>query len=231
MKLLMPSAYERNEIRAFVALNRGKVLHSTDALIVDYPGVLYNVTGSTEDPKAVENHKGLAWKALLNQHSVFSGASCYVTDPLPNTGSSHAKFDVGGHMTPNPDGVVDVGADSYLMPLCKWHNSTSRDRKPFAHSKTKMLKLLGFMQGDSATTFGLRMRDTSTLLYLGPPSKDRAFKEIIDSANKRNLIALHKSIANFPNILEYAIFEKQDDGFYKIITNLPKVARPPDILV
>lgn len=232
MKLLMPTnAYVMNEIRAFVAMNRGEVIESTKGLIIDYPGALYNVTGSTKDPKEVENYKGLAWKALLNKHSVFTGASCYVTSPLPRTGSSHAQFDVGGHMTPNPNGVVTVGADSYLIPLCKWHNSTSRDGIAFAHSKTKVLKLLGFMQGDSVITFRMRMENESTLLFLHPNRKYWISRNLSDGENQANVIASLKSISPTPNIQEYAIFEKQDDGFYKIITNIPEDARPPDIHV
>ncbi|MEM7791889.1 MAG: hypothetical protein AAF546_10855 [Verrucomicrobiota bacterium] len=80
-----------------------------------------------------------------------------MTAPLPDRpGTSHPGFDVGGHMTPNENGRVPTGGVCYLMPLCKWHNSTRRDGTPFEHDETKMLQLTGYMEGDIAMTFAAR---------------------------------------------------------------------------
>ena len=65
-------------------------------------------------------------------------------------------------MALNQDGVVIVGGISYLMPLCAWHNSTARDEKNFEHSKTRMLELSGFMEGQTALTFNMRRKDLDT---------------------------------------------------------------------
>jgi len=60
-------------------------------------------------------------------------------------------------MTPDETGLVEQGEICYLMPLCKWHNSTSRNRTPFEHTETSMLELSGYMQSDLAVTFLARM--------------------------------------------------------------------------
>lgn len=127
-------------------------LLSTGARVVNHDGVLYNVEGSTDDPDI----DGANWKELLIRNGI--DGDCYVTDPLPDRdGTSHPGFNVGGHMTPNADGHVPRGEICYLMPLCKWHNSTSRDGTPFEHEETRMLELSGFMEGDIAATFAARM--------------------------------------------------------------------------
>ncbi|MFQ6403146.1 hypothetical protein ACIDE9_00145 [Methylophilus sp. 'Pure River'] len=222
MKLLMPSATGVEVVRAFVAMYRGKMIQSTSADVIDYPGVLYNVTGSTKDPKAVKGYKGLAWKALLKEYPDFYETSCYVTNPiLSKRATSHPGFDVGGHMTPNPSGVVQRGADSYLMPLCKWHNSTRRNGTAFSHSKTKVLKLRGYMEGDSAITFAMRMGNNHahTLLFLAPGSKKWDFIALSDAVKQGFDRVPLKAILTSP-IQEYAIFEKRDDGFYIVSSNI-----------
>ncbi|MCB1206944.1 MAG: hypothetical protein KDN18_22010 [Verrucomicrobiae bacterium] len=139
-------------LRRFYDLNGGVGLLSTGARVVPYAGVLYNVVGSTDDPDI----DGASWKQLLIRNG--SNGDCYVTDPLPDrAGTSHPGFDVGGHMTPNRDGQVARGETCYLMPLCKWHNSTQRDGTPFEHEETTMLELSGFMEGELAATFAARM--------------------------------------------------------------------------
>lgn len=125
-------------------------LFSTGSQLVNYSGVLYNVDGSSDDPKI----NGESWKGLLISNGINS--SCYVANETPS-GNSHPRFSVGGHMTPNQNGKVDIGADSYLMPLCSWHNSKARDRVPFNLSKTLMLRLSGFMEGELAATFMARL--------------------------------------------------------------------------
>lgn len=125
-------------------------IRSTSATLVNFSGVLYNVDGSSPDPKI----EGESWKGLLQAYRIDS--PCYVENETP-TGNSHPNFNVGGHMTPNSDGKVAMGADTYLMPLCSWHNSKARDGIAFEHSKTLMLKLSGFLESEMAATFLARL--------------------------------------------------------------------------
>lgn len=150
----------------FVERNKGIEIQSTGATVVNYVPGLYNVSGSTEDPAAVPGHMGRSWKRLLIEKGISDTSECYATGPLANDGSSHPKFSVGGHMTPNADGSVSNGL-SYLMPLCSWHNSTSNNGKLFSHTHTSMLKLTGYMQGELAVTFQLRLpsADPYALLF------------------------------------------------------------------
>jgi hypothetical protein len=139
-------------LKNFVTRYRGIGLFSTGFRVVDYEGILYNVEGSTDDPDI----DGDSWKELLIRNGI--DGDCYVTDPLPDrNGTSHPGFDVGGHMTPNADGHVAHGGICYLMPLCKWHNSTRRDGTPFEHEETEILQLSGYMEGDLAVTFAARL--------------------------------------------------------------------------
>lgn len=123
---------------------------STNATRVNFTGDLYNVDGSSPDPKI----DGESWKGLLLSYGIDS--DCYVKNETP-TGNSHPNFSVGGHMTPNSDGKVAIGDDTYLMPLCSWHNSKARDGVAFEHSKTLMLKLSGFLESEVAATFLARL--------------------------------------------------------------------------
>lgn len=144
-------------LKDFATRYRHIELLSTGYEAVNYGGILYNVSGSSPDPKI----DGLAWRKLLISKGI--DGDCYVTEPLPDEdGTSHPGFDVGGHMTPNSDGHVPRGGISYLMPLCKWHNSTSRDGVPFEHDETEMLKLTGYMEGDLALTFAARLPGDDT---------------------------------------------------------------------
>lgn len=136
----------------FAARYQGSKLFSTGFKVVNYEGVIYNVEGSTDDPDI----DGDSWKELLIKNGI--NGDCYVTSPLPDQdGTSHPGFNVGGHMTPNDDGHVVNGGTCFLMPLCKWHNSTHRDGTPFEHEETKMLELSGYMEGDIAFTFAARL--------------------------------------------------------------------------
>ena len=61
-------------------------------------------------------------------------------------------------MTKNSSGTVPTGGSCYLMPLCYWHNSTGLNGVAFTIKKnTKMLKLSGYMQGELALTFKVRL--------------------------------------------------------------------------
>ena len=126
-------------------------IDSTAALKVTYTGNLYNVDGSTRDPKI----DGQNWKPLLISEGIIG--TCYVTNAIPVPGASHPEFNVGGHMTPNSNGIVDDGGTCYLMPLCSWHNNKARDGIEFTHTETSMLKLTGYMEGEMAVTFMARL--------------------------------------------------------------------------
>lgn len=136
-------------------------LESTGAARVDYSGTLYNVDGSDGDPE-IDN---LSWKGLLIHYGI--NGPCYVTSPLPGGQSTHPQFNVGGHMTPNSDGIVDDGGTCYLMPLCSWHNNKARDETAFHHDLTSMLQLSGYMEGDIAATFIARMPGDIPLRIVG----------------------------------------------------------------
>jgi hypothetical protein len=137
----------------FYARYPGIGLLSTGARVVPYAGVLYNVEGSSIDPPLDPD----GWKQLLLDNGI--DGDCYVTHPLPEEGRgrSHPADSVGGHMTPDAEGRVETGGICYLMPLCKWHNHTRRNRTPFEHDETEMLELSGYMMADLAATFLARM--------------------------------------------------------------------------
>ena len=139
-------------LAGFAARHQGAVLRSTSAALIDHAGPLYNVTGSTADPRI----DGQNWKRLLIGQGIAPDLPCYVDHP-PAGGRSHPGFDVGGHMTPNPDGRVAGGGICYLMPLCHGHNSTAMNGRPFTLARTRMLELSGFMLDDLALTFEARM--------------------------------------------------------------------------
>jgi hypothetical protein len=138
-------------LKAFFEQYDGLGLFSTSAKVVYFVDPLYNVSGSTRDPKI----GGQAWKQLLIDNGI--NGDCYATTPQPGEGTSHSQFNVGGHMTPNEDGSVRVGGVCYLMPLCYWHNSPGRNGEAFEHTATKMLKLFGYKEGEPAATFLARM--------------------------------------------------------------------------
>lgn len=212
MGLYKADAIETDKIRAFLAMHRGSLIQSTRSRIVDYPDDLYNVTGSTPDPKAIPGFKGYSWTRLLKSYPEFYECSCYVTNTIIGIAPSHPRFDVGGHMTPNRSGIVDEGGVSYLMPLCKWHNNPARNGVPFKHTKTKMLELSGFMQGDVALTFAMRLNGTPKLLYLDPNSKRWHFKELSSKSNNRIDVSIRLK-SSLSSSEEYAIFERRGDSF------------------
>lgn len=153
----MASSAELLRMVGFVSKHRKLGLFSTNATVVDVLGVVYNVKGSTHDPKI----GGKSWKQLLISYGI--DHDCYVTNQNPPTGTSHSNFSVGGHVTDNSGGIVADGDITYLMPLCYWHNSTKRDGKKFTHTEIKMLELEGFMQGDTSATFMARLSDKSKM--------------------------------------------------------------------
>jgi hypothetical protein len=154
----MSEILELDRLVDIVGRGEGATIQSTGATVVssaNYPEVLYNVTGSTHDPAAVPGSRGNSWIGLLRGNGLGGGA-CNVISPLSDEETSHPKYQVGGHMTENQNGIVPYGGDSYLMPLCKWHNSTSRDEVPFRHQGKNIIRLSGYMQGELAESFVMR---------------------------------------------------------------------------
>lgn len=150
--------YDRQKINEFIQLvsDEGEIITSTGATVVNISGTLYNVEGSTPDPKKVPGYKDKTWKDLLIGNGIPANSSCYITNAVP-AGTTHPYFSVGGHMTPSSDGKVPTGGSCYLMPECQWHNNKARDRTAFYHSETAMLQLTGYMLGELAATFQLRL--------------------------------------------------------------------------
>lgn len=153
-----------DKLSEFIEQARGMQLFSTSATRVWFAGDLYNVDGSRGDPHIDSKN----WKPLLESYGI--GGDCYADTPPADHGSSHPGFNVGGHMTTNSNGQVPFGGDCYLMPLCHWHNSKSRDGIPFSHARTEMLMLHGYMQGEPAATFFARHPGAAefSLIYLTP---------------------------------------------------------------
>ena len=141
-------------LQEFVDRFEGQRLFSTSANVVTYTAPLYNVIGSTSDPK-IPGYP--SWNYLLQQFGIGVGSNdhCYVDPQTPD--HSHPAFQVGGHMTPNQDGTVPTTGICYLMPLCKWHNGKGNNHVAFAHSLTQILELHGYMTSEPAATFMARM--------------------------------------------------------------------------
>lgn len=184
-------------------------IQSTSATVVNFSGVLYNVDGSSPDPKI----DGESWKGLLLSYDI--DGDCYVTNETPH-GNSHPSFNVGGHMTPNSDGKVEVGADSYLMPLCSWHNSKARDGVPFEHDETLMLRLSGFMESEVAATFMARLpsQERHSIIY--------ADDDRLKTADLSNEQARDAATGNLPDdvlgchLEEFVLLERADDATYYV---------------
>ena len=187
-------------LKDFASRYQGIGLFSTGAKIVDYAGVLYNVEGSTADPDI----DGANWKELLIRNGI--DGDCYVIDPMPDRdGTSHPGFNVGGHMTPSADGHVPSGGICYLMPLCKWHNSTTRDGTPFEHEQTQMLELSGFMEGDIAATFTARMSGDAAYRLVSVEGDDVTARAMDEPQ-------LHLFNAGLALPASYLVFRRVEEG-------------------
>jgi|GEM_PF-6517005 len=141
--------------------NKSVKIESTFATVVYPPSTLYNVQGSTYDPKHIPGASGYSWKQLLIYYGIGVPGNaddcCFAISPPAPGGSTHPQFLVGGHMTTSSNGVVPVGGICYLMPLCKWHNSTNRDGIPFTPLHKPILELYGYMQAEPAALFKMRL--------------------------------------------------------------------------
>lgn len=213
----MNQKHEVERVRLFIKHYADIGFFSTDARVIDFSKDLYNVSGSTDDPKEVHEHVGVTWKQLLIRFADLDDANCYVTNVIPDEGSNHPSFSVGGHMTPDSTGTVPVGDVSYLMPLCKWHNSTGRDGIAFEHTETKMLELTGFMEGDSAVTFALRLpsKKRYSLLYF---NRESGSWESRNLSGENELVVARLDAERA--IHEYVLFECRGDRLFVVDTNL-----------
>lgn len=211
-----------DRVLAFVERHRDMAITSTGATVVNFSGGLYNVKGSTPDPKRVPGHENEAWKQLLISYGI--DANCYVTNP--NAGGSHPDFSVGGHMTMNSDGSVGKDKLCYLMPLCSWHNSTSKDGMLFAHTNTKMLQLSGYMLGELAATFMLRTPSAAPYAVLYHTEHGWAFRDLAEEqASNLKSDFLH-GLAGAQDG-DYVLFERSRDNVplhYIREVNLPSAA-------
>lgn len=132
------------------------IIESTGATVIPgAPNPIYNVDGSSDDPKI----HGDSWKRLFIAVMANAGAAypnnCFVgpTNPVHD---SHPDFRLGGHMTQNPNGSV-TGGTCYLMPLCSWHNSKARDGVPFGPIQPTMVQLTGYLLAEPAALFEARL--------------------------------------------------------------------------
>jgi hypothetical protein len=130
---------------------------------------------------------------------------CYVTAPLPGTGKgpSHPDGWLGGHMTAHQDGSVHSNT-CYLMPLCSWHNSKSNDEKPFTVPQHDILELGGYMTGELAVTFCLRLPTNDRFAVLYSSDTGWAYKNF---AQKEDVAAFLTKFKNEPST-EYYLLER-----------------------
>lgn len=166
-------------IREFIAKLKSDGLGTTGATVKTITADLYNVEGSTDDPKKVPDHENESWKNLLISlvPEITVDSKCYVT----NGGEgSHDNFSLGGHMTKESNGGV-INKTCYLMPLCYWHNNPARDGDKFEHTKTEMLELTGYMEGELNVTFELRLPSDQPFAVLFCHENEWKFKNITHS--------------------------------------------------
>lgn len=210
----------------FVNRHSTAKLFSTGAKKIEFTGDLYNVSGSTTDPKEVPGHKGSSWKKLLIEVAELKDSSCYVTEPPPEgKGKSHPGFNVGGHMTENSDNTVTNGI-CQLMPLCSWHNNKAQNELKYSVSKKVMVELTGYMEGDTAATFLSRSGIEIASEQFGMAFfnfEEKAWQSTSIDKDALNSKAI-TTLSGTPGESCYIIFERLSDGFFKIKeANLPAV--------
>nr|WP_315152798.1 hypothetical protein [uncultured Flavobacterium sp.] len=170
----MEEIKDLERIKTFVDTLQNYRVESTGAAVVTVNANLYNVDGSTYDPKKIPGHEGDSWKKLLIDNGI--NHNCYVTNP--NAGGVHPEFTVGGHVTTNADGQVDDGGTCYLMPECAWHNNKARDGVQFTHTETQMLRLTGYNLGELPVTFKLRLPSDEPFAVLYYDQNEWKFENI-----------------------------------------------------
>lgn len=206
--------YISKKLKEFVEAAAGMEILSTGARVVYEPDDLCNVSGSSDDPSEVPGYENYSWKKLLIEKAGLAGASCYVTNVPAPAGSSHPDFSVGGHMTKSADGSVPYGGISYLMPLCKWHNSTARNGMAFEHTETKMLELTGYMQGEIALSFLSRQQSDQdfSLIAYDPDQDSWGFTNINAQEALRIQDVPSLPTNPFTNISQHLLIERHQNG-------------------
>ena len=119
-------------------------------------------------------------------------------------------------MTPNSSGEVEQGGVSYLMPLCYWHNHTARNNKAFKHKETRMLKLTGFMEGETPITFSMRLpaEEEGLLLYFDSTAQSWQFKRLEKIQPSTSEVIMFSGLGEFVEpTTEYALLEKTEGGY------------------
>ncbi|HEU4790829.1 MAG TPA: hypothetical protein VFS71_14175 [Flavobacterium sp.] len=207
-------------IKAFVDTLQNYRVESTGAAVVTINANLYNVDGSTHDPKKVPGHEGDTWKKLLKDNGI--DHNCYVTNP--NAEGVHPEFSVGGHMTTNSNGQVANGGTCYLMPECSWHNNKARDGVEYTHTETQMLKLTGYNLGELPVTFKLRLPSDQPFAVLYYDQNEWKFKNI--SRNEAEALKGNASYAASPlhSVEYYVLIERKRDEkttHHVLISKLP----------
>ena len=109
-----------------------------------------------------------------------------------------------------------------MMPLCKWHNSTARNGVAFTQRETRMLRLRGYMEGDSGTTFMMRYENANqyTVLYRDEENGGWSFRAIEGGEKVDPERELLSRTMNDGHALEFAIFEKRDQRFFLVSAQL-----------
>lgn len=108
-------------------------LAATGARKTKLSGPVYNVSGSGKDPKCIEGLRNAAWKTVMIDRGIMPSAKC-PGPPASKPDTTHDdedNFDNGGHVTKNKDNTVGPDKICYLIPLCDWHNHTSRNDTEF----------------------------------------------------------------------------------------------------
>ena len=193
------------QVLAFVERARLHPVESTGAAPVTLTADVYNVDGSDTDPKHVPGNKGKTWKELLTKNNIPDTSPCYVTNAPAPADKTHPQFNVGGHVTTDPNGGV-IDDSCYLMPMCSWHNNKARDRVKFTHSQSKMLKLTGYMKGELAATFQLRLPSPHpyALLYYAEDLQGWTYRDMTEV----QLMTWEKGAAREPRPEVYVIVER-----------------------
>lgn len=203
------------QMKKWMDQHPGPFIQSTGSKVIRYEGILYNVSGSTKDPDEVQGCKGCSWIDLLEKELPGSKAKmCFVENSKAGKGTSHFKTGwknvVGGHMTKNKDGHVEVGGTTYLMPLCKWDNSTCRNEEPFQVTDKNIVLLLGYMLPELYVTFAARLpaigKNTFGLVYLDEERGIWRHKDI--DTNKAKTISSSNRLD--PN--QYVLIEKSNNS-------------------
>ena len=87
----------------------------------------------------------------------------------------------------------------------------------FEHGQTKMLKLTGFMEGETPTTFMMRLpaQEQRMLLYYDKASQNWQFRQgdiATTSSSELHLLTTPSKVEATGG--EYAIFEKKGEAYY-----------------